>query len=380
MTAARRVKPWMWVAGIWIWPAVFNVVERLGQVKLGGWSPPSAQELVFSAGDWLLYAAVTPVIFWISRRWPVVRPHIGRRFAIHLAWALLFCVVWASGGKVLELVITFAVTPDAVRASIANAGAALPALVARNVGSWVLTTLPFGAVVYTTVAGLAHAIEYFGEAREREVQVARLAEQLTGARYAALEAQLNPHFLFNTLNTVTVLVRDGDRTGAVRIVEQLSDILRRTLSRHSTPEVPLGDELALVDTYLDIERARFPDRLRAEVTVPPELARAAVPSFAVQHLVENAIRHGIARREDGGRLTVAARRDGDALDVTVTDDGPGFDGATVPAGHGISNTRERLAALYGPRGLLTIARLAPHGTIATLRVPYRELDGESPRG
>ncbi len=368
----------MWVAAIWVWPAIFNVVERIGQVKLGGWDPPTAAELFFSAGDWLIYAIFTPVIFRISQRWPVVRPHVGRRMLVHVAWALVFCIVWATGGKLLQLLIALVGSPDKVQAAISAAGPNLGEQLARNVGSWILTTLPFGAVVYTTVAGMAHAIEYFGEARARELQMARLSEQLTGARYAALQAQLNPHFLFNTLNTIAVLVRDGDRAGAVRIVEELSDILRRTLSRHRSAEVTLGEELQLVETYLDIERMRFPDRLRTDIQADAVLRAAAVPGFALQHLVENAIRHGVAKREEGGRVVIAARRDGDALVLTVTDDGPGIGGATFAAGHGIANTRERLASLHARAASLEFTGAPGGGTVATLRLPYREIAAEAP--
>jgi LytS/YehU family sensor histidine kinase len=208
----------------------------------------------------------------------------------------------------------------------------------------------------------------------------RLSEQLSGARFSALQAQLNPHFLFNTLNTITVLVRDGDKTGAVRIVEQLSDILRRTLNRRRANEVRLGDELDLVRQYLAIEQARFSDRLRPAVDVDDTLLAAAVPSFALQHLVENAIRHGIARRTDAGDVRVTARRlraasahDVDVLELVVTDDGPGYAGQ-VARGHGIENTQERLRALYGEGASLKVSRREAGGTVATLRIPYRELD------
>jgi two-component system, LytTR family, sensor kinase len=174
-------------------------------------------------------------------------------------------------------------------------------------------------------------------------------------------------------------VRDGDRAGAVRIVELLSDVLRRTLSRHQSNEVALDDELELVRQYLAIEQARFPDRLRATFDVTPGIGAAAVPGFAVQHLVENAIRHGIARREEAGQLAVTARRDGERLVVTVTDDGPGIAAISPPAGHGIANTRERLAALHGDRASLAVERVAAGGTIATMITPYREISIEAER-
>src|SRR3989442_252273 len=182
---------------------------------------------------------------------------------------------------------------------------------------WIFTTLPFGVVVYFSIAGIAHAIRYFVEANEREVQMVRLSEQLSSARFAALQAQLNPHFLFNTLNTITVLVRDGDRTGATQIVEHLSEVLRRTLSSHRTNEVTLGEELELVRQYVAIEQARFSDRLRPEFRIDDSLLSAAMPSFAMQHLIENAIRHGIARQPDAGHLTISVRRAAEILEVTV---------------------------------------------------------------
>jgi LytS/YehU family sensor histidine kinase len=234
--------------------------------------------------------------------------------------------------------------------------------------------LPFGVAVYLCVVGVEHATRYFIEAREREVQVARLSEQLSSARFAALQAQLNPHFLFNTLNTIAVLVRDDDRQGAVRIVEHLSEMLRRTLTRHRANEVTLGEELELVRQYVAIEQARFSDRLRSEFRIPDSLLTAAMPSFAMQHLVENAIRHGIARHPDAGLLLVSAERTGDFLIITVADDGVGIDPQVpAPPGHGIENTRERLRALYGTQASLEIARRPEGGTIATLRLPYREL-------
>jgi LytS/YehU family sensor histidine kinase len=224
---------------------------------------------------------------------------------------------------------------------------------------------------------IEHATRYFIDAREREVQVARLSEQLSSARFAALQAQLNPHFLFNTLNTITVLVRDNDRQGAVSIIEHLSELLRRTLSRHQANEVTLGEELELVRQYVAIEQARFSDRLRPEFRIPESLMSATIPSFALQHLVENAIRHGIAKDSDAGLLLVTATRLGDVLEITVINDGVSIDRSVpAPAGHGIENTRERLRALHGENASLEIVPRSEGGTIATLRVPYREMRPE----
>jgi len=240
--------------------------------------------------------------------------------------------------------------------------------------AWILVTLPFGVVVYFSIAGIAHAIRYFLESTDREVQLARLSEQLATTRLAALQAQLNPHFLFNSLNTIAVLVRDGDTRAAARVIEQLSDVLRSTLNRSQANEVTLEDELALVRQYLAVEEARFSDRLRPVLDVDAATLSAAVPRFALQHLVENALRHGIAKRTDAGRVVVTARRSGEMLELSVEDDGPGLAaGAAEVKGHGLDNTRERLRTLYGDRAALTVVAAGPLGTIARLRVPYREL-------
>jgi hypothetical protein len=231
----------MLVSAIWLWPAVFNVIERVAQVRLQGWDPATPGELLFLFGDWLAYAIVTPAIFWASRRWPVLPPAVGRHFAVHLGFALLFCVVWAVVGKILQALLASVLAPEMVLKAISDAGPDLGAAVARNVASWIMTTIPFGVVVYTTVAALAHAITYFTEARDRDVQLARLGEQLSTARFNALQSQVNPHFLFNTLNTIAVLVRDGDRAAHIEPPPgERGDARRRDGARQAVPRDRAG--------------------------------------------------------------------------------------------------------------------------------------------
>ncbi|HEY2972047.1 MAG TPA: histidine kinase [Pyrinomonadaceae bacterium] len=361
----------MIVSAAWILPATFAAINQLVQPRLNDRGPVAARDVLWAAGDWFIYAFLTPGVFALSKRWPLARPNLLRRALLHLAMSLVFCVAWATGGKLLTLEFGLMFDPNLLQAMATGE-------FWRKAGmdwlSWIFTTLPFGVAVYLCVVGMEHAIRYFIEAREREVQLALLSEQLAGARFAALQAQVNPHFLFNTLNTIAVLVRDNDRRGAVRIVEDLSEVLRRTLSRHRANEVTLGEELELVQQYVAIEKARFSDRLRPEFRVDDSLLSAAVPSFALQHLVENAIRHGIARHLESGGLTLAALRTGDVLEISVTDDGVGIgEDVEIPKGHGIENTRERLRALYGESASLKIVRRTEGGTIATIRVPYRAM-------
>ena len=341
----------MLVSAAWTGPAILGALDVVAQHRIWGEGPLDVGRVWFVSLDWLLYALLTPFVFLLARRWPVSRPKVARHAAVQVLFALLFCVAWAGAGTVLRMLVE----PKALAGNPAT-----------HFASWLFITLPFGVAVYLAVVGIEHATRYFEEA-------SRLSEQLTGARLAALQAQLNPHFLFNSLNTIAVLVRGGDSRDAARVVEQLSDVLRRTLA-HKENESALEEELELVRQYLAVEQARFPDRLRPSFDVDPSTLRAAVPTFAVQHLAENAVRHGIARRTDAGVLAVTVRRDGDMLDITVEDDGPGIaDDAQPVPGHGLENTRERLRTLYGAQGSLVVTR-KEQGTLARLRVPYRSLD------
>src|SRR5262249_26073397 len=235
----------------------------------------TARELLFESGDWFLYAFLTPAVFAISQRLPLVRPFLTRRAVSHLVISLLFCVAWATCGKLLHWGLMLLLDPNALRASMQTGQ------FYRKAGldwlSWIFITLPFGVAVYLCVVGIEHAIRYFIEARDRDVQLARLSEQLSSARFTALQAQVNPHFLFNTLNTIAVLVRDNDSRAAVRIIEQLSEVLRTTLGSHRANEVPLGEELELVRQYVAIEEARFSDRLRPEFDISDSLLSALIP-------------------------------------------------------------------------------------------------------
>lgn len=354
----RRLEPWKIVAAAWIIPAILGAIDSVGQHAVWG-GKLQWNEVVFTSIDWLMYGAFTPVIFSLSERWPLTRGTLARNVPRHVIASLLFCVAWATGGTILRVIL--------------DPGMRKPGALEQWYAGWVLTTLPFGVSVYLAMVGIEHAIRYFAEARDRETQMARLSEQLTTAKLSALQAQLNPHFLFNSLNTVSVLVRDNETKRATDVIEHLSDVLRRTLSRTQASEVPLEDELDLVREYLAVEQARFSDRLRPTIDVDPSLLSAAVPSFALQHLVENAVRHGISHRTGAGEVRVAVRRERETLEITVSDDGAGITGDVNTVGHGLANTRERLRNLYGDRASLDVTPLEPHGAIARLRVPYREM-------
>lgn len=346
------------MSAAWFGPAILAAFEAYVQGRLGSREPATWRSLVWEGGDWLVCALLTPAVFWLARRWPFTRGTLARRVPLHLLAAILLCVAWAGAGILLSLAM-FGATP--------YGGGAL---------SWFFTTLPFGVAVYFALLGVAHAATFFLEARERETQAARLSAQLAEARLGALRMQLQPHFLLNTLNAVSVIVRDRDTATATRMLEQLGELLRRVTRTDRPPEIPLAEELDFVRQYLAIEEVRFSDRLRPVFAVEEHLLSAAVPEFVLQPLVENALRHGLARRVTASLLRIEARREGDDLVLAVTDDGPGPGGAAAEPtpGVGLGNLRERLATLYGGRARLELVATPEGGAVATVRVPYRELE------
>ena len=307
--------------------------------------------MVFEAGDWFLCAALTPLVFSLGRRFPLTRATLARRLPLHFGFSLLYCVVWASLGIVFGSVLQGRPwTPF---------GSSWGGWV-----GWILTTLPFGVAVYFAMLGVDHAIYWF-------VDAARLQAQLADARMSALRMQLQPHFLLNSLNAITVIVRDRDTATATRMLEQLGDMLRRVMRPGRTPEVTLREELAFVRQYLAIEEIRFSDRLRIAYETDESLLDCAVPEFILQQLVENALRHGVARKEGTVAVTIGARREGEEVILSVTDDGPGP--GPHAEGVGLSNTRERLATLYGDRARVELAAAPGGGARALVRLPRRVL-------
>ena len=232
-----------------------------------------------------------------------------------------------------------------------------------------------GALFYTFIP-MAWSVLYFGVKYYQDVQTEReralVAEgQAHRARLQALRYQLNPHFLFNTLNAVSTLIVEEKTHDAERMVARLSDFLRLTLECDADVEVPLADELDFARRYLDIEQIRFGDRLVVTEDVDPEALSARVPPLLLQPLVENAIRHGIMPREEGGTLRIEARQVSDRLLLRVLDDGPGPPGDADPErGVGLSNTKARLESLYGDAHRFSLSRADGGGCVVRVELPY----------
>jgi len=346
-----RRHPWIFLSAASLVPAVLEIVQSFLQWRLlRPNDAPGWRWVLWSALEWLVLGILIPITYFLGRRFPLRGAHLKRHIAIHFVGALVLCVGWAGLGITVGLLLGTTVE--------SNAG-------------WMLRTLPWGVFMYFTTLGCVHALTYFAEVREREGQAARLAAQVAEARLTALRNQINPHFLFNSLNALLVLIRDSDTKNAERMLELLGELLRQVLTSDERQEVSLEEELRFLDDYLAIAQIRFSDRLRIVRSVDPALTAALVPQFVLQPLVENALRHGIGESVTGGTIEIGARRDADDVVLWVADDGAGL--ATVPNGVGVGlrNTRERIETLYRTRATLELTPRPGGGTLAQVRIPYR---------
>jgi signal transduction histidine kinase len=290
---------------------------------------------------------------------------VGRLLVISVAASYLFAIPWTVGDNLLDLVLS-------------------PWLLGREVHYGNPLQLLRGTV-YNAFILLAWSMIYFGvkhqhelaETRERALRAESLAHQ---ARLSALRFQLNPHFLFNAMNAVSTLVVEQRNAEANRMLSRLADFLRLTLEDEGRAETTLADELVYVRAYLEIEQVRFGERLRLRYDVADDALPAGLPPLILQPLVENAVRHAVAPRREGGIITISARVAGSRLRLAVVDDGPGL--AADPeaaAGVGLANVRARLEELYGERAELRLERGAPDGFGAVIELPYRPLAPADPQ-
>ena len=337
-------------------PAALSVSEAYMQAKLQH-RPVRWQDLTFWGSDWILLGMLLPGIYYLGKRFPLSREHLKRSVMVHLAGSLGLCIGWASLGILIGIPLHTYPAEGPLGPAYFN---------------WILISLPFSVSIYFAVLGCVYAFSYFIKARREEAHAARLAAQLAEARLGALRMQLNPHFLFNSLNALSVLVREGSTSAASRMLELIAEVLRQVLRADQPPEIPLSEEITFLEQYLSIEQVRFSDRLQVLWSVEGKARAGLVPSFVTQPLVENAIKHGVLKRAESGTIEIAARVLGEHLEIKVRDDGAGIQTPTAQEGVGLSNTRERLRTLYGMEAELILASAAYGGTEAILRIPYRE--------
>lgn len=309
---------------------------------------------------WMVWALVTPLVFAAQRRYPLARPGLGRAMGMHAMLSVVLSVVMEALWLPITLWISARLNPGAP----AEAGLA-PLLIFAVFGR----IIP-GALTYAAILGVASTLDSREALRRRDVATSQLEGQLVQSQLAALKMQVHPHFLFNTLHAITVLIRE-DPAAATRMVARLGDLLRLTMSRAQAQEVTLEAELELVRLYLDIESVRFADRLTVTYDVPREVLQGAVPDLLLQPIVENAIKHGIAPSAGTGQIAVSARQMDRWLEIVVRNSGRTIAAAAARDGVGLSVTRARLSGLYGDAHNLVFAPQPGGGAEVTVRIPWR---------
>ena len=315
--------------------------------------------------EWYLWGLVSLVVVQLTRRFPVDRGNWRRHLPLHV-------------GASLNLALVHLIASVLIQAAFSSAAGEPYPILTKLVDNFTIQ-YHWNVVVYWAILGVAHAREYHRDREAHRLRAARLEARLAQARLQALTLELRPHFLFNALNAIAELIHE-DPDSAERMVQRLGDLLRRTLETDGSREVPLERELALADGYLSVEAVRFQDRLTVDYDVAADARSGRVPAMILLPLVENAVKHGLARRSSGGRVGIRARREADRLELEVWDDGPGLtpcpplrdaERGNERMGVGLANTRARLEQLYGDASSLELLPGSPNGLVVRVVLPFR---------
>ncbi len=351
-----------WILILCAWTIVgllFTVREIVVAKAHGGhisWVMVGTIELVY----WNVWAACTPLVIALAKRFPLTGPKFVPHVAIHTVTSFMMAPL----GSITEYFLSRLLLQSVFR--IAD-----PAL--RVLPTFTVSVLSMsftGVLTYWLVVGLYQSVHFYQAAMERQTRAAQLETQLSQAELENLKSQLHPHFLFNSLHTIGVLMQE-DVEAASHLLVSLGDLLRMALERREN-EITLQSELEFVGTYLEIEQTRFHDRLKVHMDVPTELLGIYVPSLALQPLVENAIKHGIGVDSAAGRLEIDAQRNNGRVSLRVRDDGPGpAPGSRLRFGVGLNNVQSRLKQLYGDESSLELTGGNGRGCEAIITIPFR---------
>lgn len=361
--ATRLMQTW-WARSLLaliIWSAI-GCLFSLPNLSGGHW----AQRLLGSLAQWWSWGLLTPLIFWADQRLPFSDKELAQRILPHLLPSLVFTAFYIYVFAAVSVLLGLGSSSQ-----LLNTGILVMALKGMFLWSW---------LVYWLIFGARQIYRYYEHYLAGELRLQRLEKSFVEARLNALRMQLDPHFLFNALNTVSSQV-ERDPKLARSMIGHLGDLLRLSLESKDRNELPLAEEMAFLDHYLAIQKIRFGDSLRIETDISPEVKYASVPCLFVQPLVENAIRHGISRRSSGGTVSITAERIGNHVVIRVADDGVGLpEGWQLEtcAGLGLSITRQRIAGLH-PDGAsrFAVRRRSGGGTEVTISLPFYLLEEEA---
>ncbi len=347
----RRSLRFALILGLWTLLALFFGTQiYFINTRVLGQSSSWAVAMLWSFSFWYAWAALAPVVVWLARL--CIREQI--RWTVSLRLHLPACLFLSFAHLALLVAATRASLPflEPFRAAYA-------------------VNLHWNVLIYWTLVGATHALHYYDRYRERELRASQLEAELARAQLQTLKTQLQPHFLFNTLNAISTLI-ETDSEAAERMIGELGELLRASLRQDTTVEVTLEQDLEILDRYLSIEKTRFADRLRVELRIDPAALEARVPHLLLQPLVENAVRHAVAPRMEAGRIQIRAWRENGDLRLEVRDDGPGLpEPQKLLSGIGLSNTRARLERLHGARQRFELANAPGGGLVVSLTLPFQ---------
>jgi two-component system, LytTR family, sensor kinase len=352
----RPVVTGLVVLGAWLLVGAFNA-SRVYLNALYGGPQPDRREILVHLYDVLLWAALTPVLIRLARQFPLESGRWRRSLPMHVLAGTVVAVV----GGTLNYPVVRALYPAR----------------ADEFTAFLASSFHFTFQWYWIIIGIGHAVAYYAKLRDRDLSAARLETQLARAELGALKMQMQPHFLFNTLNAVSELVHE-DPMAAEQMILRLARLLRMTVDSSGAHEVPLRQEVEFLEAFLTIEQIRFRDRLAVDIEVRENVQDALVPGFILQPLVENALKHGFPDPLAPQRIEVRAGRCGDDMFIEVLDNGTGF--ASQPAegarlGVGIANTRARLRQLYGERHKFEFGNRPKGGAYVRVVIPFEEQAG-----
>lgn len=359
----RKQRAWLLGFIVWTLVALLTAIRNYLTFVQLGYHPSWRISLLSSFVDYYLWAFAAIFIFQLCRRFPLEEPHFVRNAFLHAVFSSVFTF---SVALVSVPVFSFLRNPQAD---------IFPAFGEFFESIVFPANLYQGLITFWATVAVAHAVNYYRRSREKEVHLQKLAVQLAEAKLQALRMQIHPHFLFNTLNSITALLhRDTD--AAERMIAYLAEFLRLTLNASENDFTALKNEIYFLETYLKIEKLRFRDCLTVKFKIEPSALVARVPTLILQPLVENAIRHGFAHRSANCVLEIAAQRNEDRLLLAVKDNGSGFPAQhrRLDFGVGLMNTSARLAEIYGGDFQFEIKNLnsAASGAVVRIEVPFTD--------
>jgi two-component system LytT family sensor kinase len=352
---------WLWSAAIWSAVGLFDATQTVFVMRSEGMHHAWGRLFVTSLIEWLPWALATPLVLDLGRRYPPTRLKPVSIWFKHIAACLTIDLAFSLWSTALEKFLNpFAGPPGS---------ATFRKIATEKFFGGLLASF----ILYTAILLVRYVLDSRTRLAMQQIETARLNEQLTKAQLSALRRQIEPHFLFNTLNSIAGLVREKRNDAAVHMIVELSDFMRRLLDDSNRQQVPLAEELEFTRKYLDIQKVRLVERLQCTVNVPNELLTAQVPLLILQPMVENAIKHGIAKRDQGGAVRIFASRSNGMLTLSVYNDGPGLSATAekTNSGIGISNMRTRLESLYGDAFELNMHN-QDRGVEVSVSMPFRE--------